>query len=139
MSQIRKGTLLYTVCRIKILLLAWSAIEATLTPVWYRALSEEALRFYANDITPWLNFLSFSISLTMWTLFISALTKELRMTRILWIIPILRVLVNALNIFLTSQSMIRMGNYCMQSLEILCLVLLTAVLWQYRGFTEKNT
>ena len=139
MSQIKKGTLLYNICRIKILLLALSAIDATLTPVWYRALPEEALRFYANDITPWLNFLSFAISLTMWILFIHALTKELRMTRILWVIPILRVAVNALNIFFTSQSMIRMGNYCMQATEMLCLVLLTVALWKYRGFDAKNS
>lgn len=139
MSQIKKGTLLYNICRIKILLLALSAIEATLGPVWYRALPEEALRFYANDITPWLNFLSFAVSLTMWILFIHALTKELRMTRILWVIPILRVAVNALNIFFTSQSMIRTGNYCMQATEMLCLVLLTVALWKYRGFNAENS
>lgn len=139
MSQIKKGTLLYAVCRIKILLLAWSSIEATLGPVWYRALSEEAIRFYANEITPWLNFLSFAISLTMWIFFIHALTKELRISRILWLIPILRVAINALNIFFTSQSMIRTGNYCMQATEMLCLVLLTVVLWKYRGFHAENS
>lgn len=138
MSQIKKGTLLYTVCRLKMLFLVLSALQATLGPIWYRAFSDEALRFYAIELTPWLNFISFTITLTMWILFIHALTKELRMSRILWSIPLLRIISAILDIFFTSQSMIRTGNYVVHVIEMLCLILLTVIIWKYHGFILEN-
>ena len=137
-SQIQKETLLYTVCRIQILILGLSAIEATLSSIWYRILSDEAIRMVANTVTPILNFVSFLITLTMWILFVYALIKELRCSKILWLIPVLHVLVNAVTIFLTSQNLIRAASYCDLSVQLLCLVLVAVLLWRYRGFQDQN-
>ncbi len=133
LSQIKKGTRLYTVCRIKMLLLSLAAIEATLTPVWYRALSDHAIRFFVNTLDPWLSFVSFIITLTLWILFVHSLVKELGLSRILWLIPVLRVAVTCINIFFVSQNMIRLGTYCQQTVEMGCLILLVIVMWRYRG------
>jgi hypothetical protein len=139
MSQSKRGSLLRKVCRTEILLLALSATEATLTPVWYRAFSEETIYFIANRITPYLSFASFMISLAMWILFIKALTKELGVSRILWLIPVCKTVIAGVNIFLNSQSMLRAGTYCTHAADMLSLVLLTVLLWKYRGFASENT
>ena len=139
MSQSKRGFLLQKVCRTEILLLALSATEATLTPVWYRAFSEETIYFIANRITPYLSFASFAISLTMWIFFIKALSKELGISRILWLIPVWKTVTAGVNIFLNSQSMLRAGTYCTHAADMLSLVLLTVILWKYRGFTSETT
>ncbi len=139
MSQIKKGSFLYTVCRVKMLLLALSALEAALTPVWYRGFSEEALRFIAVELNPYLNFVSFAVTLTMWILLIWAMTKELGVSRILWTIPVAYVMITAADIFFVSQNLIRVGTYCKQTVEILSLILFVVVVWRYRGFASEDT
>lgn len=138
MSQIKKGGFVYKVCRVKVLLLALAALEATLSPVWYRALSEETIRFLANNINPYLSFISFAITLTMWILFISSLIKELNMSRVLWTIPVLYAVAELANIFFVAQSMLRVGTYSTLGVEMLCLIIVVIVLWRYRGFPIDN-
>ncbi len=133
MSQIKKGGLLYKVCRVQMILLVLAALEAILSPVWYRALSEEAIRFVANDINPYLNFVSFAITLTMWILFIVSLTKELGVTRVLWTIPVLYCVAELTYIYFVSQSMLRVGTYTTLGVEMICLVMLFTVLWRFNG------
>lgn len=139
LSQIKKGTLLYAVCRVKMLLLALTAIEATVSPVWYRALSENAIHILVNEVTPILRFASFAITLTMWILFVRGAVKELGAPRILRAIPGAYVLITAVNIYFTSQSMLRTATYAEQIVKIACLVLLSAVVWRYRGFADENS
>ena len=138
MTQIPKGGLLYKVCRAKMFLLMLAALETTLTPVWYRALSEETLRFLANNLNPYLSFVSFAITLTMWILFISSLIKELGVSRALWIIPVLYGAAELANIFFVAQSMLRAGTYSTLGAEMLCLILFVIVLWRYNGFTTEK-
>jgi len=138
LSQIKKDGLLYNICRLKMLLLAISALEATLTPIWYRALSEEAIRFFANDVNPWLNFVSFAVTLTMWILFVYSITKELQISRTLWIIPVLYVISTSSNIYFSSQNMLRIGTYCMQSIEFICLIFLIVTLCRYKKFPIQD-
>jgi len=120
------------------ILLAISALEATLTPIWYRALSEEAIRFFANDVNPWLNFVSFAVTLTMWILFVYSITKELQISRTLWIIPVLYVISTSSNIYFSSQNMLRIGTYCMQSIEFICLIFLIVTLCRYKKFPIQD-
>ena len=138
MSQIKKEGGLYKVCRVKMLLLAIAALEATLSPVWYRALSEEAIRYLANYIDPYLHFVSFGVTLTMWILFIRSLIKELNVSRVLWTIPVLYVAAGAVNIFFVAQSMLRAGTYITLGVEQVCWIMLVIVLWRYHGFSIDN-
>ena len=120
------------------LLLALSALEATLTPVWYRALSEDAIRFVALNLNPYLNFISFALTLTMQILFVYALTKELRVSRIMWAIPASYATVNALGIFLTSQSLLRVSSYVSLAVEIASLAFTVLIIWRYKGFSNDE-
>lgn len=139
LSQIKKEGLLYKVCRVKLLLLALAALETTLTPIWYRALSEDALRYLTNNIDPYLSLVSFAITLTMWILFISSLIKELGVSRVLVTIPVLYGVAEIANIFFVAQSMLRVGAYSILGAEMLCLIMLVIVLWRYHGFaTDKD-
>ena len=137
-SQIPKNSLLCKVCRVKMLLLALSVLESTLTPIWYHALSEEALRYLSNNLSGWLSLLSFVITLTLWILFIRALTKELGISRILWMIPASKVFIVCMNIFFQSQSIL-FASVCIScTIEIASLILLTVILWRYHGFTAES-
>ena len=139
MSQIKKGGFLYKVCQLKVFLLALAALEATLSPVWYRALSEEAIRYLANYVNPYLSLISFAITLTMWILFIRSAIKELEVSRVLWTIPVLYTVVGLANIFFVSQSMMRAGSFSTLSGEMICLITLVVILWRYKGFPiEKD-
>jgi len=138
MSQIKKSGFLYKVCRVKLLLLALAALETTLTPIWYRALSEDALRYLSNNIDPYLSFVSFAITLTMWILFISSLIKALGVSRILVTIPVLYCVAEIANIFFVAQSMLRVGAYSVLGVEMVCLILFVIVLWRYHGFAVEK-
>ena len=138
MSQIKKGGLLYQVCRLKTVLLALAALEATLAPVWYRALSEESVKFIANTVNPYLNLISFVITLIMWILFIGSLIKELGISRALWVIPVLYGIAELANIFFVDQSMLRVGTYSVLGVGMLCLIIVVIVLWQYNGFVLED-
>lgn len=139
MSQIKKGGILYKVCQLKVFLLALAALEATLSPVWYRALSEEAIRYLANYVNPYLSLISFAITLTMWILFIRYAIKELEVSRVLWTIPVLYTVAGLANIFFVSQSMMRAGSFSTLSGEMICLITLVVILWRYKGFPiEKD-
>ena len=131
--------MLYTVCRIEILLLALVALESTLSPIWYRIFSEEAIRFFVNYIDSWIKLASFVISITMWITFVHSLRRELGTSRILWLIPVLKVVVEGINIFLVTQNMLRVGTFSVNIIEMICLVLLTVILWRYRGFANKDS
>ena len=48
----------------------------------YRALSEEAIRYVANYIDPYLNLVLFAVTLAMWILFIKSLIEELGASRL---------------------------------------------------------
>lgn len=139
MSQIKRGGLLYNVCRIEILLLALAALESTLSPIWYRIFSEEAIRFFVNYIDSWIKLASFVISITVWVAFVHSLRRELGISRILWMIPILKVVVEGINIFLVTQNMLRVGTFSVHIIEMACLILLTVILWRYRGFANKDS
>ena len=108
-------------------------------PIWYRAVSQNTIVFWLNNIDPWVGFIAFAVSLALWILFVSSLIKELGITRILWAIPTLKVVVAVLNIFFTSQSMLRVGTYIQCAAEMACLVLLTVVLWNYKGFNTEES
>ncbi|MBO5439662.1 MAG: hypothetical protein J6A53_03300 [Clostridia bacterium] len=138
MSQIKKGGFIYKVCRVKMFLLALAALEATLSPVWYRALSEEAIRYLANYVDPYLSLISFAITLTMWILFISSVIKELGVSRVLWTIPVLYTVAELANIFFVSQSMLRVGSFSTLGAEMLCLIIMVIVLWRYNGFATTK-
>ena len=139
MSQIKKGGFLYKVCQLKVFLLALAALEATLSPVWYRALSEEAIRYLANYVNPYLSLISFAITLTMWILFIRSAIKELEVSRVLWTIPVLYTVAGLANIFFVSQSIMRAGSFSTLSGEMICLITLVVILWRYKGFPiEKD-
>ncbi len=137
-SQVKKGTLLYSVCRIKMLLLAISAFQETLMPVWYRAVPEDALRFLANNVDPWMRFGSFLISIALWFIFVRAMAKELGASRVLWVIPVLHIITPIVNIFLHSQSMLREAVCCETIITMGCLILLTHIMWRYRGFSSED-
>ena len=119
-------------------LLALAALEATLSPVWYRALSEEAIRYLANCFDPYLSLISFAITLTMWILFISSVIKELGVSRVLWTIPVLYTVAELANIFFVSQSMLRVGSFSTLGAEMLCLIIMVIVLWRYNGFATTK-
>ena len=139
MSQIKKGGFLYKVCQLKVFLLALAALEATLSTVWYRALSEEAIRYLANYVNPYLSLISFAITLTMWILFIRSAIKELEVSHVLWTIPVLYTVAGLANIFFVSQSMMRAGSFSTLSGEMICLIMLVVILWRYKGFPiEKD-
>lgn len=138
MSQIKKDGGLYKVCRVKMILLAVAALEATLFPVWYRALSEEAIRYVAVHIDPFMNLISFAVTITMWIFFIYFAIKELSITHALWTIPALYAVSELANIFFVSQSMLRVGTFMTLAVEILCLITVITVLWRYRGFPTSN-
>ncbi len=138
MSQIQKGGFIYKVCRVKVLFLALAALEATLSPVWYHALSEETKRYLANNVDPYLSLISFAITLTMWILFIKAVIKELGVSRTLWTIPVLYAVAELANIFFVSQSMLRVGTFSTLCVEILCLIIVVIVLWRYNGFVVEK-
>ncbi len=138
MSQIPKSSLLSGICRIKMLFLALSAIEATLSPVWYRVFSEETLRYISNNLSNLLEILSHVITITLWSFFIRALTRELGISNILWIIPVSKFLTVCINIFLQSQNMIFATVCASGTVEIASLILLTVCLWKYRGFSNEN-
>ncbi len=138
LSQIQRNGLIYKVCRVKVLLLALAALEATLSPVWYRVLSEETIRYLANNIDPYLNLISFAVTLTMWILFINAVIKELGVSRVLWMIPALYGAAESANIFFVTQNMLRVGAFATLGVEIICLIMVLIVLWRYRGFPIDN-
>lgn len=139
MSQVKKGGFLYKVCRMKVFLLALAALEATLSPVWYRAMSEEAIRYLANYINPYLSFISVAITLTMWILFIASFIKELGLSHLLWTIPVLYGVAELANIFFVAQNMLRVGTLITLIIEMLCMIIVVIVLWRYHGFAiEKD-
>ena len=138
MAQVKKGGTTHKTCRAEMILLALAALEATLSPVWYRALSEEAIRYIANNIDPYLSFASFLITLTLWILFINAFTKELRASRILWFIPALYSVATLANMFLVTQRMLRAGTAVSLSTEVICLIIAIAALWQCNGFASDE-
>ena len=138
MSQIKKSGFLYRVCQLKVFLLALAALEATLSPVWYRALSEGAIRYLANYVDPYLSFISFAITLTMWILFIRSVIKELGVSSVLWTIPVLYTVAELANIFFVSQSMLRVGSFSTLGAEMLCLIIMVIVLWRYNGFATTK-
>ena len=137
-SQTKRSPLLYSVCRIKMVLLALSAFGEILMPVWFRAVSEETLRFLANNAEPWMNLISQAVSVVLWFLFVRAMIKELNAPRILWVIPPLHIVLRIVNVFFNSQSMLR-AAVCFESIiSIGCLILLTVVMWKYRGFPNDG-
>lgn len=137
-SQTKRSPLLYSVCRIKMVLLALSAFGEILMPVWFRAVSEETLRFLANNADPWMNLISQAISVVLWFLFVRAMIKELNAPRILWVIPPLHIVLRIVNVFFNSQSMLRAAVCCESIISIGCLILLTVVMWKYRGFPSDG-
>ena len=138
LSQIKKGGFVDKVCRVKVFLLALAALEATLSPVWYRVLSEEAIRYLANDINPYLSLISFAITLIMLILFISAVIKELGLSRVLWTVPVIYTVAELVNIFFVYQSMLRVGTFIALGGEMLCLAIVLIVLWRYHGFVREK-
>ena len=138
MSQVKKGGFVYKVCRAKVILLMLAALEATLSPVWYRALSEEAIRYVANYIDPYLNLVSFAVTLTVWILFIKSLIEELGVSRLLWGIPVLYTVAELVNIFFVSQSMLRVGAFGTLGAEMLCLTISVITLCRYKGFAVEK-
>lgn len=138
MSQIKKGGFLYKVCQAKVYLLALAALEATLSPIWYRALSEETIRYFANYVDPYLSLISFAITHAMWILFIRSVIKELGVSRVLWAMPVLYTAAELANMFFVSQSMLRVGSFITLGAEMLCLIITVAVLLRYNGFATAN-
>lgn len=138
MSQVKKKGRLYQVCRVKILLLALTALEATLSPVWYRALSEETIRYFVNYIYPYLSLLSFAVTLAVWILFIHAAIKEIGVTRALWTIPVISATAEFANMFFVSQGILRVGTFITLGVKMLCLILVVTVLWQCKGLALDN-
>ena len=138
LPQIRKGGLLYAVCRVQLILLALNVIVKTLRPILYRAYSDESIRFIATTVVQWRERLSLLTALVMWTLFIYAAVRELGVSRVLWAIPVLRTVAAAVNIFLTSQNMLLAGTCCTYAAVVFCVVFLIAVLWRYRGFARSD-
>ena len=138
MSQIRRGSFLYTVCRVEMLLLALSALATTLVPVWREALSYESLRFWLINVVPYTDFISFVIILVMSILFIYSLVKELGISRALWAIPAAYAIATAANIFFTSQNMLRAGTYVSYTIKIVSFAFLVIVIWRYHGFKKEN-
>lgn len=138
LPQIRKGGLLYAVCRVQLILLALNVIVKTLRPILYRAYSDESIRFIATTVVQWRERLSLLTALVMWTLFIYAAVRELGVSRVLWTIPVLRTVAAAVNIFLTSQNMLFAGTCCTYAAVVFCVVILIAVLWRYRGFASSD-
>lgn len=135
LPQIRKGGLLYAVCRVQLILLALNVIVKTLRPILYRA--DESIRFIAT-IVQWHERYSLLTTLVMLTLFIYAAVRELGVSRVLWAIPVLRTAAAAVNIFLTSQNMLFAGTCCTYAAVVFCIVILIAVLWRYRGFASSD-
>ncbi len=138
MSQIKKGSLLYSVCAVKMLLLALSALLKTLAPIWYHAVSEKAFLFFLENVYQWLTLASLAVSVILWLVFARAMTKELSAPCILWIIPVLHILIPVANVYFNSQGMLLVSTYCAQIITIGCLILLTYIIWQYRGFSEED-
>ena len=138
MSQVKKGGFVYKVCRAKVTLLMLAALEATLSPVWYRALSEEAIRYVANYIDPYLNLVSFAVTLAMWILFIKSLIEELGASRLFWGIPVLYTVAELVNIFFVSQNMLRVGAFGTLGAEMLCLTIAVITLCRYKGFAVEK-
>lgn len=135
LPQIRKGGLLYAVCRVQLILLALNVIVKTLRPILYRA--DESIRFIAT-VVQWHERYSLLTTLVMGTLFIYAAVRELGVSRVLWTIPVLRTVAAAVNIFLTSQNMLFAGTCCTYAAVVFCVVILIAVLWRYRGFASSD-
>ena len=42
------------------------------------------------------------------------------------------------NIFLVSQSMLRVGSFITLGIEMLCLIIMVIVLWRYNGFATTK-
>ena len=42
------------------------------------------------------------------------------------------------NIFLVSQSMLRVGTFSTLGVKILCLIIVVMVLWRYNGFAVEK-
>lgn len=135
LPQIRKGGLLYAVCRVQLILLALNVIVKTLRPILYRA--DESIRFIATIVQCHERY-SLLTTLVMLTLFIYAAVRELGVSRVLWAIPVLRTAAAAVNIFLTSQNMLFAGTCCTYAAVVFCVVILIAVLWRYRGFASSD-
>lgn len=135
LPQIRKGGLLYAVCRVQLILLALNVIVKTLRPILYRA--DESIRFIAT-VVQWHERYSLLTTLVMLTLFIYAAVRELGVSRVLWTIPVLRTVAAAVNIFLTSQNMLFAGTCCTYAAVVFCVAFLIAVLWRYRGFASSD-
>jgi len=138
MSQIKRGTLLHKVCRIKMLFLSLSAIQAIIMPVWYRAVSDEGIRFLVNYVDPWIRFISYSISIALWILFVIGMTRELHAPRILWAIPISHTVIMVANFILTSQSMSVEAALIESVIKVCYLTVLTVIIWMFRGFTPRD-
>lgn len=138
-SQIKKGTLLDKVCRIEVWILSLMLVESTLTPIWYRVLSEEALRHLAVSVNTWMGYISLVVSWTMWFLFLRALVKDLGVSRMVWTIFLSDVAVHIAHIFLVSQNMLCAATYAVRIVQLAELVLLTSVLWRYRGFEAMSS
>lgn len=138
MSQVKKGGYIYKVGRLKVILLSIAALEATLSPVWYRALSEEAIRFVAVNVSQYLEYISFGVTLLMWILFIRSIIMELGAARALWGLPVLYGASQLTNLFLASQNMLRLGTCITLGVEFICSIAVVIVLWRYKGFPTEN-
>lgn len=138
MSQVKKGGYIYKVGRLKVILLSLAALEATLSPIWYYALSEEAIRFVAVNVSQYLDYISFGVTLLMWILFIRSIIRELGVARGLWGIPALYGASQLTNLFLASQNMLRLGTCITLGVEIICSIAVVIVLWRYKGFPTEN-
>lgn len=139
LSQIPKGTRLYAVCRIEMLLLALSALQETLMPLWFRVVSEDTLRYLSTYVDPWINLLSAVISVIVWYLFVRAMTTELGASKVLWLIPLLYTMLPLAKRLFIAQGKLRTATYAESIVSIGCLVLLLVILWRYRGFSLKET
>ena len=138
MSQVKRGALLHKVCRIEILFLVLSTLQAILMPVWYRAISDDGIVFLAKCIDPWVRFISYSFSIVLWILFVVGMVRELRAPRILWAIPIAHTVIMLTNMILTSQSMSVEATLIESIIKICYLSLLTVIIWKYNRFTLQN-
>ena len=75
----------------------------------------------------------------MWFLFLRALVKDQGVSRMVWAIFLSDVAVHIAHIFLVSQNMLCAATYAVRIVQLAELVLLTVVLWRYRGFEGVET
>lgn len=139
LATLRNGMLLHAAGRIKLLLLALSAVWATFLPILYQAFSQELLRFWVNRVDPILASISFLISLALWVLTVRGLIRERGGSRWLWSIPALQTIAVGVRLFLISQSMVRAATYLMQAIALFSSLLLITVLWRYRASSTPTT